>query len=77
MASPFGTTAPLLKIANHYGVPYEVPLLIADSMQHGREIADHYVPLFAQPLETINNVMADVRYVCDFMEDMRNGRASP
>lgn len=72
MSEPFGTTCPLLKIAKHYGVSYDVPLLIADSMQHGREIADHYVPLFALPLETINNLMADVRYISDQMAELRN-----
>lgn len=69
---PFGNTCPLLKIARHYDVPYEIPLYLADFSQHGREIPENAAELFAvTPLKTIEAVTQDVRYVSGFMEELR------
>lgn len=77
MAQPlpvFGVTCPLLNVAKHYGVPYEMTLLIADSMQHGREIPDERAEMLGQlPFGLRRKVRDDVRYVCDYMEDLRSG----
>jgi len=35
---PYGDTCPVLRIAQHYSLPYEVPLALVDYYLHGRPV---------------------------------------
>lgn len=69
---PWGETMPLLKIARHYGVPYEVTLALADNMQHGRGITEYVWELGRTvDRDAMDSVIQDVRYVSQYVANQR------
>lgn len=74
-ALPWGNTCPLLKIAQFYKVPYELPLHLADMLQHNRPGAAEraFDAGVKVPVETIAMVQQDVRYLSQWMAGTRDG----
>lgn len=70
---PWGNTCPLLEIAQHYGVPYETTLYLADRIQHRRHPPQGIEVWDGVPIKIIESIEQDVRYVCAWMADVRNG----
>lgn len=59
---PWGNTAPCLKIARLYGVPWEVPLSLVDKTVHGRKIPERVLVML---LEIGPEKRAVIRDACD------------
>lgn len=62
---PYGDTCPVLRITQHYSLPYEIPLALVDYYLHGRPVrasileeVGHLAPVVADDCAAVAKRMA-------------------